>query len=85
MAKLIVDDQEFEIPDGSHFVEQAETAGVPFGCSEGVCGSCKVTVLEGEECLSPRTNEEEDFGLLPQERLACQCKLRNGCCRLKYF
>ncbi|NGX55185.1 MAG: Ferredoxin-1 [Chlamydiae bacterium] len=78
MGKLIFEDsgEEFEISDGGRIEEACEEVGVPFACTEGVCGTCVIEVKEGMENLSPFTQEEEDFlGEMEEERLACQCKL----------
>ncbi|WP_213318433.1 2Fe-2S iron-sulfur cluster-binding protein [Chlamydiifrater volucris] len=84
MAKLTIvsgdDSEEFELEDGEGISEVCEEAGVPFACTEGVCGTCVIEVLEGQENLSEFTQEEKDFlgdegGC---ERLACQCKIRHG-------
>lgn len=87
MAKLIFEDtqEEVELPDGSPLVEACEAAGVPFACTEGVCGTCVVEVTEGMENLSPFNEAEADFlGELDRERLACQCQIRGGCVKLKF-
>ncbi|MFT4311660.1 MAG: 2Fe-2S iron-sulfur cluster-binding protein [Candidatus Woesearchaeota archaeon] len=84
MAKVIINDMEFDIPDGQFFKEEAERAGVPFGCTEGICGSCFVEVEQGEENLSELTQEEKDMGMNPKERLACQCKAKSGHIKLRY-
>lgn len=43
----------------------------------GLCTTCRVTVIEGEENLSHLTREEKNFRaqnlLKENERLACQC------------
>jgi len=87
MGKLIfIDSQdECEIPDGETIVEACEEAGVPFACTEGVCGTCVIEVKEGMENLSPFTQEEEDFlGPMKHERLACQCRLKGGCVKITF-
>lgn len=85
MAKLIFDDEEKELEDGATLVEVCEEAGVPFACTEGVCGTCVIEVVEGMENLSSFTQEEEDFlGELCTERLACQCKIRCGNVKIKF-
>lgn len=73
-------DEEVELPDGSKIAEACEEAGVPFACTEGVCGTCVVEVVEGHENLSTPTQEEKDFlgDDTCNERLACQCILRCG-------
>lgn len=87
MAKLIFEDngEEFELPDGSPIIEPCEAAGVPFACTEGVCGTCVVEVVEGMENLSEFNQAEADFlGELDRERLACQCKIKSGYVKLKF-
>ena len=82
MAKLIFEhsDEELELEDDSPIAEVCEEAGVPFACTEGVCGTCVIEVKEGQENLSPQTQEEKDFlgeGTC-DERLACQCRILKG-------
>lgn len=77
--KFTGSEEEKELPDGSSLVEVCEEAGVPFACTEGVCGTCVIEVVEGGENLSPPTPEEYDFlGEPGCERLACQCKILRG-------
>lgn len=73
-------DEEIELPDESKIAEACEEAGVPFACTEGVCGTCVVEVVEGHENLSAPTQEEKDFlgEDVYAERLACQCILKRG-------
>ena len=54
MAKLIFEDtnEEFELQDGASLTEACEQAGVPFACTEGVCGTCVIEVSEGMEKVS---------------------------------
>lgn len=87
MAKLIFNesDEEIELPDGSPIAETCEEAGVPFACTEGVCGTCVIEVIEGMENLSDFTQEEKDFlGSLDRERLACQCKIKANCVKITF-
>ncbi len=87
MGKLIFSHtgEEVEIEDGSPLHECCEEAGVPFACTEGVCGTCVIEVVEGMENLSPFTQEEKDFlGDQERERLACQCKIKGGCVKLSF-
>lgn len=88
MAKLIFDDsqEEVELKDGESIAQVCEEAGVPFACTEGVCGTCVIQIKTGKENLSPPTQEEEDFlgeGTI-DERLACQCKINQGCVRISF-
>ncbi|CDZ81781.1 Ferredoxin-1 [Candidatus Rubidus massiliensis] len=85
MAKLIFEHngEEVELPDGSPIAEVCEEVGVPFACTEGVCGTCVIRITEGMENLSPPTQEEKDFlgeGTC-EERLGCQCKITSGTVR----
>lgn len=84
MAKLIINDEEIEIADGTNIVETIENAGVPIGCSNGVCGTCEVEVLEGMPNLNERTEEEEDLGMEGAKRLGCQCVIQTGAVKLEY-
>jgi ferredoxin len=87
MAKLIFEEsgEEFDLPDGSPIIEPCEQAGVPFACTEGVCGTCVVEVCEGMDNLSEFNQAEADFlGELDRERLACQCKIKSGLVKLKF-
>lgn len=88
MAKLIFDhnDEEVDLPDDAPIAEVCEEAGVPFACTEGVCGTCVIEVKEGQENLSEPTQEEKDFlgeGTC-DERLACQCRIKKGCVRISF-
>lgn len=88
MAKLIFDHsgEEVDLPDNTPIAQSCEDAGVPFACTEGVCGTCVIEVKDGKENLSAPTKEEEDF--LGQgtcdERLACQCKIKSGNVRISF-
>ena len=84
MAKLIINDEEIELSDGENIVETIEEAGVPIGCSNGVCGTCEVEVLEGMENLNNPTEEEEDLGMEGNKRLGCQCIVKQGAVKLEY-
>jgi len=87
MAKLIFEDtkEEYNLPDDSSLIEPCEDAGVPFACTEGVCGTCVIEVIEGMENLSEFNQAESDFlGELNNERLACQCRIKGGCVKVKF-
>jgi ferredoxin len=88
MAKLVFDhnEEEVELSDDSSIAEACEEAGVPFACTEGVCGTCVIEIKEGKENLSAPTQEQEDFlgeGTC-DERLACQCKIKKGKVRISF-
>lgn len=87
MAKLLFENtnEEKNLEDGSSIQEACEDAGVPFACTEGVCGTCVIEVTEGMENLSEFTQEEQDFlGELGCERLACQCKIISDSVKIKH-
>ncbi|HSX03790.1 MAG TPA: 2Fe-2S iron-sulfur cluster-binding protein [Rhabdochlamydiaceae bacterium] len=87
MAKLIYKNtgEEKELPDGSPIAESCEEAGVPFACTEGICGTCVIEVVEGMDNLSDFTQEEKDFlGEQNHERLACQCKIKSGIVKINF-
>ena len=87
MAKLIFNStgEEKELPDDSPIAEVCEEAGVPFACTEGVCGTCVIEVVEGMENLSSFTQEETDFlGECHGERLACQCRIKHGSVKINF-
>ncbi len=86
MPKLFVNDEEFELEEDAPIAEVCEKAGVPFACTEGVCGTCVVKIDEGMDNLSSFTQEEEDFLGDPEygERLACQCKIKKGNVKLSF-
>lgn len=87
MGKLVFEDiaEEHELPGDSRIQEICEEAGVPFACTEGICGTCVIEVTEGMENLSEFTQEEEDFlGEMDNERLACQCRLKSGYVKIKF-
>lgn len=87
MAKLIFEglDEERELEDGSPLAPVCEEAGVPFACTEGICGTCIIEVKEGMENLSDFSQEELDFlGEPGCERLACQCKIKSGRVRINF-
>ncbi|HNA61963.1 MAG TPA: 2Fe-2S iron-sulfur cluster-binding protein [Rhabdochlamydiaceae bacterium] len=87
MGKLIFEHsgEEHNIPDGEGIASACEEAGVPFACTEGVCGTCVIEVVEGINNLSPINQEEKDFlGEQDKERLACQCKLLRGVVKIKF-
>lgn len=87
MGKLIFEHsgEGVEVADGEPIASACEEAGVPFACTEGVCGTCVIEVVSGMENLSPFTQEEKDFlGEQDRERLACQCKIRCGFVKLKF-
>lgn len=87
MAKLIFSttDEEITLENGASIQEACEEAGVPFACTEGICGTCVIEVQDGMDNLSDYTQEEEDFlGERGNERLACQCKIKHGTVKISF-
>jgi len=84
VAKLILNEQELDVADGSKIVDAIEEAGVPIGCSNGVCGTCEIEVLEGMENFSERNSEETDLGMEGKKRLGCQCVIKSGTVKITY-
>ena len=80
MAKIISakTNEEKEVPDNTPIQKACEELGVPFQCEDGICGTCMINVIEGEENLSDLTEEEEDLDRDLKHRLACQCKIKQG-------
>ena len=86
MAKVFfkTDNVTHEVEDGTPLMDFCEEVDVSlsFGCTEGTCGVCEVTVLKGQENLSRITEEEKDY-LLEEDledgmTLGCQVKIRKG-------
>lgn len=54
---------------------------------KGRCTGCKMQVVEGGEHLTPPSPQElrfmEQGRLRPQERLACQSRLLDGCLKVR--
>ncbi|MDK1021405.1 MAG: 2Fe-2S iron-sulfur cluster-binding protein [Candidatus Hydrogenedentes bacterium] len=78
MATIRFEGEERELPDGSAVLEVCEAMGMPFGCTEGLCGTCRCTVVKGFENLEPLNEQEEDMDLEEGERLACQSVIKSG-------
>ena len=81
---FIPDKLTHQIEDGSKLIEVCDEINVSltFGCTEGSCGICELTVLNGKNNLSKITDEEKIY-LLPEDldegmRLGCQLKVRKG-------
>jgi ferredoxin len=86
MAKLETEDGKVaEIKDGDPIKEVAREFDVPFGCENGVCGTCQVQVLEGSENLNELNEQETDMGLDEGNRLCCQAKIKSGTVKIKVF
>ena len=86
MAKVVFqpDNVTYECEDGMSLQDICDEVEVSykFGCTEGTCGVCEMTVLKGRENLSKITEEEKDYlydeDLEKGMRLGCQVKVRKG-------
>lgn len=72
-------------------VVEASGSALPFGCRDGECGTCVVSIESGMEFLSSVTDKEKSVMKMlnessPKARLSCQMKVvgSNGLIRLKY-
>ena len=84
MAKLIIDNIEYEVTDGKQIAEACEAHGIPFSCNSGVCGTCQIEILEGAENLGELNKEEFDLGQDRNHRLGCQCVIKSGVVKVTY-
>lgn len=80
MAKLtnVKTGESIEVKDDIPLKEAVEELGVPFGCTEGICGTCMIDIVEGKENLTGLTEAEEDLDRDEEHRLACQCRIKHG-------
>lgn len=70
-------------------VLDASNAPILFGCRTGICGTCLVEVIEGEEHDFKANSEEQELleiiaDHVKHPRLACQMKIKNNL-TLKYI
>jgi ferredoxin len=77
MAKIIFKGKEIDVPDNSD-LNLMSSYGIFFGCSSGMCGVCRVKVIKGMENLTPLNENEEMHSLEKDERLLCQCQIKEG-------
>ncbi len=82
MAQLEFEDTVIDVPENVSLADYVEQFGFSIGCRVGVCGSCRIKVLEGMDNLNERTDMELSFALGEGERLACQCRILSGMVRI---
>lgn len=80
MAKIISTktNKEKEVFDNEPIQKACEKLGIPFQCEDGICGTCMIDIVKGEENLSELTEKEKDLDRDKKHRLACQCKIKKG-------
>ena len=84
MAKVTIttDNKTIDVAEDYALIDMAEQhdTSILFGCRDGACGACMIRVLKCPENLSPMQDNEKDFletmAAEPNERLACQCKVK---------
>lgn len=84
MAALYCNGEERRIDDGDPIKEACRELGVPFGCENGVCGTCQLDIVAGAENLLPLNDAEKDMGLDETHRLGCQCKIKEGTVEVRF-
>jgi ferredoxin len=67
-----------EVSEGDDIRNACEELGVPFGCRDGICGTCMIDVVSGKDNLSPLHQKEKDLQRDESHRLACQCRIKKG-------
>ena len=79
-VELSINGQSFSGDNQTSLLDQAEEAGIfiPSGCRAGVCGACKVTLIQGEverDSEIPLSEKEIEQGTI----LACSCIPKSDC------
>lgn len=74
------DDLTVEVEDGANLKDVAEEHGatIPFGCEQGICGTCLISVPDQTNLSDKEENEQETLdamGAEDNQRLACQCQV----------
>ncbi|MFA6474897.1 MAG: 2Fe-2S iron-sulfur cluster-binding protein [Patescibacteria group bacterium] len=81
---FITDNKTVEAQAGELLREVCQHNGLtlPFGCENGLCGTCLISIKKGAENLTDKTDQEKDtlevLNAYPEQRLACQCHLKDG-------
>lgn len=84
MAELCFQKTCLTLKDGEALKQTARELGVAFGCEHGVCGTCQIDIVSGEENLNELNDAEEDMGRDRTHRLACQAKIISGKVEIRY-
>ena len=83
MARIKCGEKSVEIADGNPVSKAARELGIILGCHDGICGLCKIDIMEGHDNLSRLSGSEEVWGMDHDRRLACQCRVRQGDIRIR--
>ncbi len=79
---FIADNKSADANDGELLREacQRNDFTLPFGCENGLCGTCLVAIKSGAQNLSEKTDQEKDtlevLMAYEDQRLACQCHVK---------
>lgn len=84
MPKVTIktDNLTIDVPENYPLIDLSEDhdTSILFGCRDGACGACMVRILQGAEQLTAMKDDERDFletmAAQPNERLACQCRVK---------
>ena len=94
-VEIVNDFLAINVKPGSTIQDVVEASGsaLPFGCRDGQCGTCLVTIEQGMEFISDLNEKEKkvisEAGVgtnIEKARLSCQMKIvkPNGVVRIKY-
>ena len=81
-VNILTDKKIIDVPSDYALIDMCEDqdTSILFGCRDGACGACMIRVISGAENISPMQESERDFletmVAEPNERLACQCKIK---------
>lgn len=86
MATIETDDgKKVEVKENESLVEAGKQLGVLFSCEAGICGTCRVEILEGADNLNELTDEEQALGDRDKNnRLCCQMRIKQGNIKIKF-
>ena len=83
---IVLGFEPFEGNVDATLLEACDLHGIPMESACGgfaACNSCRVSVVEGAENLTPLCAEEDPFLDTPGQRLGCQARLRGGTVRVR--
>ena len=84
MAIVKTNDNNIKVANGQPIRDACEELGVLFGCRSGLCGTCMIDIVDGEENLSELTEEEAAMDRDRKHRLACQAKINQGTVMIQF-